>query len=127
MICIYIPYGSNCLLRKYLGYDLGGQVPSQTVFGSIGYIYIKSSWSKRKQLSKLFFYSQLSKLFFVPKSQMAQKGDCILCIHYMTLHGIALHFLYRVCSVREKNNLTTCVHIIYIYIYIKKISDISDI
>ena len=26
-----VPYGSKCLLRKYLGYDLGGQVPSQTV------------------------------------------------------------------------------------------------
>ena len=37
---LYIPYGSKCLLKKYLGYDLGGQVPSQTVFGSIGiYIY----------------------------------------------------------------------------------------
>ena len=44
VLCVYIyiyPYGSNCLLRKYLGYDLGGQVPSQTVFGSIGiYIYM---------------------------------------------------------------------------------------
>ena len=29
-----------CLLKKYLGYKFNGQVPSQTVFGSIGYIYI---------------------------------------------------------------------------------------
>ena len=28
------------LPRKCLGYDLGGEVPSETVFGSIGYIYI---------------------------------------------------------------------------------------
>ena len=34
------PYGSKYLARKCLGYDLGGEVPSETVFGSIGYIYI---------------------------------------------------------------------------------------
>ena len=36
-IAIYIDsYGSKYLLRKHLGYDLGGEVPSQTAFGSIG-------------------------------------------------------------------------------------------
>ena len=29
-------YGSKYLLRKCLGYDLGGLAPSQEVFGSIG-------------------------------------------------------------------------------------------
>ena len=46
-----LPYlcGSKCPLRKYLGYDLGGQVPSQTVFGSIGYMenmWKKNMWKK---------------------------------------------------------------------------------
>ena len=31
-----VPYGCKYLLRKCLRYDLGIQVPSQTVFGSIG-------------------------------------------------------------------------------------------
>ena len=35
-ILIKSPRIQTCLLRKYLVYDLGGQVPSQTVFGSIG-------------------------------------------------------------------------------------------
>ena len=35
-IVIYNPYGSKYLPRKCLGYDLGGYVPSETVFGSIG-------------------------------------------------------------------------------------------
>ena len=46
---IIYPCGSKCLLRKYLGYDLGGQVPSQTVFGSIGYMenmWKKNMWKK---------------------------------------------------------------------------------
>ena len=30
--------GSKYLLRKRLGYDLGGYVPSQEVFGSIGFM-----------------------------------------------------------------------------------------
>ena len=30
------PYGSKYVLRKYFEYDLGDEVPSQTVFGSLG-------------------------------------------------------------------------------------------
>ena len=50
---------------------------------------------------------------------MAQKDDCILWIQYMTWHCIAFFFIAYAVYV-NKNNLTTGIHIIYIYIIYKE-------
>jgi hypothetical protein len=60
MIYIYILYTlwiQPCLLRKYLGDDLGGELPSQSLcldhFGSIGYIFKCLLYSYVVHLHKL--------------------------------------------------------------------------